>query len=83
MSNVSIQDWKDFKNHHVWKELVETIKARMLLITQDILSPDLCNTEAKLAALQGEYHGCLWFINLPEMCITETEVGKGTKDEIT
>jgi hypothetical protein len=83
MSNISPNDWLEFKDHFLWKEVLNIIKARMALITQNLIDIDICNSMETLSALQSEYKTCLWFLNLPTICATEvseTKIGSNNND---
>ena len=74
------EGWRSFEEAQGWREILETVKARMLLITQDILSPETCNSEEKRVKFQQEYLTCLWFINLPKYDSSGGEDEKAASD---
>jgi len=71
--------WEDFTTNIYWREVVETIKARMIEIQKDILSPEVCSSEADVARFQGEYLSLLFVINLPVLASSEGEEHEESK----
>ena len=73
-------EWKEFEQTHGWREVVETIKERMRLINQDLLNPDICNSDEKRIKFQAEYLTCLYFINLPKIDVPKEELNEAQED---
>jgi hypothetical protein len=63
---LSKSEWASFEESPAWREIIATVKARMALVNQDLLSPEACNNDEKRIKFQTEYLTCLWFINLPK-----------------
>lgn len=74
-------NWRHFEDTEGWREIVATVKERMLLITRDLLNPEVCRTKEEMIKLQAEYGTCLWFINIPKIDTPEEEVNEGAKKD--
>lgn len=67
----TVKGWEEFRDSPYWKELAETIRARILITQQDLLNPEKCSTIEELRALQREAETCFWLLNLPGGIIGE------------
>jgi hypothetical protein len=80
---LSKTEWSNFEETHGWREVIETVKERMRIINQDLINPDICNSNEKRIQYQHEYLTCLWFINIPKIDSPQEEVNEDRKDRST